>query len=101
MPEPVMLANRQPPPLRPMATAVELTGSSAAISRVDELIRRVAALEAPCLLTARRGCDADSIARDIHRRSARSAAAFVAVSCGATAIERTLLGEPAGQPPSD
>jgi DNA-binding NtrC family response regulator len=71
------------------------------MSRVDELIRRVAALDAPCLLTARRGCDADSLAREIHGRSARSAAVFVAVSCGAPAIERTLFGEPDGQPPSD
>jgi len=81
--------------------AVELLGSSPAITRVEELVRRAAALDGSVLLTARRGADAESVARDIHARSPRSAQPFVGVSCGAAAVERALFGEPLAQAPAD
>ncbi len=102
MPEPVMLSSPRASRFgRPSAKAVELVGSSAAISRVEELVRRVAALDGSVLLTARRGADAESVARDIHARSPRSVQPFVCVSCGAAGIERTLFGDPIGQTPPD
>lgn|SRR5262245_25247038 len=102
MPEPVMLTTPRPGRFaRPSTRTIELAGSSAAIARVDELVRRVAALDGSVLLTARRGSDVESIARDIHARSARSALPFVSVACGAAEIERTLFGNPDGQSPPD
>src|SRR3954452_11856760 len=95
MPEPVLLAGPRPARFqRPSTKPIELVGASAAISRVDELVRRVAALDGSCLLTARRGADAESIAREIHARSARRAMPFVAVACGAPDVDRALFGEP-------
>jgi DNA-binding NtrC family response regulator len=91
-----MLASTRPRFQRPTSRAIELVGSSPAISRVDELVRRVAALDGSCLLTARRGAEAESIAREIHTRSARGAMPFVAVSCGAAAVERALFGDADG-----
>jgi DNA-binding NtrC family response regulator len=86
---------------RPSARAIELAGSSALIARVDELVRRVALVDGNVLLTARRGSDVESVARDIHARSARSALPFVSVACGAPEIERTLFGASNGQSPPD
>ena len=85
----------------PADIPVELVGSSAAITRLDELVRRVAALEDSCLLTARRGADVQPLAREIHDRSARRTMPFVAVACGVPAIERALFGEADGVPPHD
>jgi len=86
---------------RPSTKAVELVGTSAAISRVEELVRRVAALDASILLTARRGADVESVARDIHARSPRSAQPFVSVACGTAGVERVLFGDPIGHAPPD
>jgi DNA-binding NtrC family response regulator len=97
-----MLSGSRPPRLgRGSAKAVELVGSSAAISRVEELVRRVAAVDGSVLVTARRGADVESVARDIHARSPRSAEPFVSVSCGAAGIERALFGDPTGETPPD
>jgi DNA-binding NtrC family response regulator len=102
MAEPLVLTTPRPGRFgRPSARAIELAGSSAVIARVDELVRRVALLDGSVLLTARRGSDVESVARDIHARSARSALPFVSVSCGAADIERTLFGAPSGQSPPD
>jgi len=102
MPEPLVLTTPRPGRFgRPSARAIELAGPSAVIARVDELVRRVAILDGGVLLTARRGSDVESIARDIHARSARSALPFVSVACGAAEIERALFGHSNGQPPPD
>jgi len=102
MPEPLMLSTPRPGRFgRPSSRAIELAGPSAVIARVDELVRRVAALDGSVLLTARRGSDVESVARDIHARSARSALPFVGVACGSAEIERALFGAPSGQSPPD
>jgi two-component system, NtrC family, response regulator AtoC len=102
MPDPALFPSPRPARvLRTNAKPVELVGSSSAISRVEELVRRVAALDASVLLTARRGADVEPVARDIHARSARGAQPFVGVSCTAVGIERTLFGDPAPHVPPD
>ena len=102
MPDPVMLADaRANRRAWPSPLALELAGGSAAIARVQELIRRAAALDSGVLLLARRGSDADGLARDIHGRSARASAPFVHVACGATGVEQSLFGSPAGHAPPD
>jgi DNA-binding NtrC family response regulator len=86
---------------RPNAAAVEFAGRSAAISRVQELVRRVAIREGGVLLVARRGTDVESVAREIHGRGSHANAPFVSVSCGAAGAERTLFGDPSGEAPLD
>ena len=61
--------------------ALELAGHSAAITRVQELVRRAASLDAGVLLTAERGADIDSVARELHDRSRRATAPFIVVEC--------------------
>ncbi len=102
MAEPLALTTPRPGRFgRPSTRAIELVGPSAVIARLDELVRRVAQLDGSVLVTARRGSDVESVARDIHARSARSALPFVGVSCGAAEIERLLFGNPNGQSPPD
>jgi two-component system nitrogen regulation response regulator NtrX len=60
---------------------LELVGHSAAITRVQELVRRAALLDASVLLTAERGAEVDSVARELHGRSRRAAAPFLTVEC--------------------
>ncbi|MBZ5555776.1 MAG: sigma 54-interacting transcriptional regulator [Acidobacteriia bacterium] len=102
MPDPVMLSGARAKRLAwPSPLALELTGGSAVIARVQELLRRAAALDTGVLLLARRGSDADGLARDIHGRSARASAPFVKVACGATGVDHALFGNPAGHAPPD
>ena len=54
------------------SSALELAGHSPAITRVQELVRRAASLDVGVLLTAERGADVDSVARELHGRSRRS-----------------------------
>jgi two-component system response regulator GlrR len=75
--------------------AIELTGRSAAIGRVQEFVRRAAAAEGGVLITAERGCGVESLARELHARSAHAGGPFVAFDCTATdppALERLLFG---------
>ena len=73
--------------------AVEFAGRSAAISRIQELVRRVATRDGGVLLVARRGTDAESVAREIHGRGRHANAPFVSVSCGAAGAERALFSD--------
>jgi DNA-binding NtrC family response regulator len=84
---------------RPDPAAPELVGCSAAIRCVQEVVRRVAALDGGVLLIARRGADAESVAREIHARSPRAAHAFVSVPCGAAGVEHALFGSPIAPAP--
>jgi len=80
---------------RPSATAIELSGRSPAIARVQEFVRRAATSEGGVLITAECGCAVDSLARELHARSRRSAEPFVKVECGsaqATSLDREIFG---------
>src|SRR2546423_5140788 len=48
--------------------ALELSGRSSAIARVDELIRRAAARQGGVLIMAPPGADVESIAGELHAR---------------------------------
>ena len=85
MPDSLMLADvRASRFVRPGDGAVELTGRSPAITRVQELVRRGAALEGGALITAEPGADAASVAREFHLRSRHSNAPYVVVECDAS-----------------
>jgi two-component system nitrogen regulation response regulator NtrX len=84
-----------PEPLATIAAAIELTGRSAAISRVHEFVRRAAAGDGGVLITAEHGCAVDSLARELHARGRHAGGPFVAIDCAtadASAIERALFG---------
>ena len=75
--------------------AAELVGRSAAIARVQELVRRAATLDGGVLLTAEPGTAVDSVARELHARGRHSAAPYVIVECAngdAARLDRVLFG---------
>jgi two-component system nitrogen regulation response regulator NtrX len=72
--------------------------------RVQELVRRAASVDLGVLLTAEPGIDVKSIAREIHARSRRAAAPFIAAeSDGADAsrVAQILFGATTPDAPSD
>lgn len=76
----------------------ELVGGSAAIGRVQELLRRSAHLDSGVLIVGERGVDTASVARELHRLS-RPAAPWIVVECGASngaRLDRSLFGSPCG-----
>jgi DNA-binding NtrC family response regulator len=84
--------------------ARELVGRSAAIARVQELVRRAAAAKGGVLLLAHRGGDVESVARDLHRRTVRFSGTFQRIECGgadADRLDRLLFGVPPVTMPTD
>ncbi len=83
--------------------ALELVGRSLAIVRTQELIRRAAQVDGGVLLVADRGVDVESIAREIHERARRPAAAFVHVVCSSdpARLDNALFGSMSENVPSD
>jgi DNA-binding NtrC family response regulator len=85
----------------PSASALELAGRSAVTNRVQDVVRRVAALEGGVLIVAHRGSDVESVAREIHLSGRRASAPFVRVPCGSADAERMLFGDPDDGSPQD
>ena len=88
-----IVANRYEPLAQP---TVELLGESAVITRVKEFVRRAATIDGGVLITAEPGSAVDSLARELHARSPRAAAAYVTVECAgreAGGIDRILFGD--------
>ena len=76
-----------------------LIGSSRQIRRVYDLVRRVANINTPVLVTGESGTGKELTARAIHNLGNRAEQPFVAVSCGAipeTLIEAELFGHEKG-----
>jgi len=72
-----------------------LMGNSAEMQEVFRMIRRVGPSDVPVLITGESGTGKELAARAIHRQSARSEGAFVAINGGAipeTLLESELFG---------
>lgn len=81
--------------------APELVGQSPAVSRVQEFLRRVAALDGGVLLVAEIGADVEAVARALHVRGRSVEAPFVHVECSVDGLDRILFGETIGSTPAD
>jgi transcriptional regulator with GAF, ATPase, and Fis domain len=67
----------------------EIVGSSVALQKVLSLVSKVAPTDASVLVTGETGTGKELVARAIHKRSQRSARAFVCVNCAA--VPRDLI----------
>ena len=77
----------------------DLVGRSETMTRIFDVIRRVARSNAPVLITGASGSGKEVAARTIHRLSRRGGKPFVAFNCGAispTLIESELFGHERG-----
>ncbi len=83
----------------PSTNAQTMIGSSAALQYVQELVARVASIDASVLVQGESGTGKELVARAIHNRGPRANKPFVAVACGAipeTLIEAELFGHEKG-----
>ena len=105
MADPLMLADASATRLLTAeGGAVELIGRSAAIARVQELIRRGATADGGVLLTAEAGAGVEAVARELHQRGRVPAAPYVVVTCDAgdpASVDRLLFGQPPPDAPTD
>ncbi|MEZ5498597.1 MAG: sigma-54 dependent transcriptional regulator [Steroidobacteraceae bacterium] len=79
--------------------APRLTGQSAVMQRLREMIARVARSQAPVHISGESGTGKELVARLIHESGARSQAPFIAVNCGAIPselMESELFGHKRG-----
>ncbi len=77
----------------------DMIGESPAISRIKDMIERVAATDARVLITGENGTGKELVARWLHEKSNRSGNAFVEVNCAAIPselIESELFGHEKG-----
>ncbi len=77
----------------------EIVGSSDAIRQVLEQVAKVAPTDSTILISGETGTGKELVARAIHKRSNRSARAFISVNCGAIAsslIASELFGHEKG-----
>jgi two-component system response regulator PilR (NtrC family) len=77
------------------ASGQQLIGDSAAISSVREMIDKLARSQAPVYISGESGSGKELAARLVHAQSARAAANFVPVNCGAipeTLVESEFFG---------
>jgi DNA-binding NtrC family response regulator len=81
MPDPTLLTEARARLVKTSPTPLELVGRSAAIARVQELVRRAALSDTGVLLVADQGADVTSVAAELHSRARRAAAPFVQVDC--------------------
>ena len=77
----------------------EIVGVSSAISRIKDMIDRVAPTEARVLITGSNGTGKELVARWLHEKSSRNTMPFVEVNCAAIPgelIESELFGHEKG-----
>lgn len=76
-----------------------MLGTSGPIQEVFEMVRKVAATDAPVLVTGESGTGKELTARAIHERSRRKQGSFVPINCGAipeNLLESELFGHEKG-----
>ena len=76
-----------------------IVARSPAMRQVVELARRVAEVDSTVLITGETGAGKERIARLVHQTSARAAAPFIAINCGAVTeslLESELFGHARG-----
>src|SRR5258707_9666913 len=78
-----------PVPVSPVMRTLGIVGTSPVLQRVLSHLSKVAPTDSSVLITGETGTGKELIARAIHRRSHRSAGAFVSVNCAA--IPRDLI----------
>jgi two-component system response regulator PilR (NtrC family) len=77
----------------------QLIGDSPQLTKLRETIGKFARSQAPVFIEGQSGTGKELVARQVHLRSARSAAPFVAINCGAIPaelIESELFGHVKG-----
>jgi DNA-binding NtrC family response regulator len=93
---PVLAARRAE---RPDAGEPSMVGRSPAMLKLFDTIRKVAATEAPVLITGESGTGKELAAIAVHRRSIRGGAPFVPINCAAlpkTLVASELFGHEKG-----
>ncbi|MCB1121510.1 MAG: sigma-54 dependent transcriptional regulator, partial [Verrucomicrobiae bacterium] len=76
-----------------------LVGESPSMLSVKHQIERIADVDTPILITGESGTGKEVIAREIHRKSSRKTAPFLAINCGAIPdqlLESELFGHAKG-----
>jgi two-component system NtrC family response regulator len=85
--------------IRQKDSVPSLIGSSEHTRSINALIKEIAPLEIPVLITGESGTGKEIVARNIHNSSARSSKTFMAINCGVlppSLIESELFGHAAG-----
>ena len=101
-PQPPAEPRRQPPPAlseEGKSPYADIVSQSAAMQKVFETLEKVATTDANVLVLGENGTGKELVARALHRRSARTAEAFVKVDLGAiteTLFESELFGHARG-----
>jgi len=86
-------------PYKRMARAGHIDGNSAAIVRLRAHIDKIAAVDAPALISGESGSGKELAAQEIHLRSQRADGPFIAINCAAVApglIHSELFGHERG-----
>jgi two-component system nitrogen regulation response regulator NtrX len=82
-----------------ISKAYEMVGDSEAMTKVKEMIERIAPTEARVLITGENGTGKELVAHQIHEKSSRNTGPFVEVNCAAIPselIESELFGHEKG-----